>query len=72
MACVVHKNDFIVRVGPANYATALAHPHVRPFDITGRSMSGWVMVDPFGCETESQFNAWIGQGIDFARSLPAK
>ena len=30
------------------------------------------MVDPFGCETESQFNAWIGQGIDFARSLPAK
>jgi hypothetical protein len=35
-------------------------------------MSGWVMVEPLGCETESQLNAWIGQGIDFARSLLAK
>lgn len=71
MACGVHKNDLIVQVGPANDDTALVHPHVRPFDMTGRPMSGWVMVESLGCETESQLNAWIRRGIDFARSLPA-
>jgi TfoX/Sxy family transcriptional regulator of competence genes len=27
MACGVHKNDLIVRVGPASYAGALSRPH---------------------------------------------
>jgi len=72
MACGVHKNDLIVRVGPVNYHEALERPHVHPLDMTGKAMSGWVMVEPPGCETEGQLNAWIGQGIDFASSLPAK
>jgi TfoX/Sxy family transcriptional regulator of competence genes len=40
MACGVHKNNMIVRVGPAKYKEALARPHTRPFDMTGRPMSG--------------------------------
>jgi TfoX/Sxy family transcriptional regulator of competence genes len=72
MACGVHKNVMIVRVGPANYDEALSRPHTRPFDITGHPMAGWIMVEPQGCATESDLQAWVAQGLAFARSLPAK
>jgi len=72
MACGVHKNDLIVRVGAAKYEEALSRLHTRVFDITGRPMAGWVMVGPEGCATESDLKAWVEQGLAFARSLPAK
>jgi TfoX/Sxy family transcriptional regulator of competence genes len=72
MACGVHKNEMIVRVGPEKSAEALARPHTHVFDMTGRPMAGWVMVAPQGCATESQLKAWVDQGLAFARSLPAK
>jgi len=46
MACGVHGEDLIARVGPEHYEQALAQPHTKPFDMTGRPMSGWVMVAP--------------------------
>jgi TfoX/Sxy family transcriptional regulator of competence genes len=72
MACGVHKNDLIVRVGPANYDQALAAAHTRMFDMTGRPMAGWVVVEPEGCKSEADLQAWVKQGLDFARSLPPK
>ena len=45
MACGVHKDKLIVRVGPAGYEEAISRPHTAPFDITGRAMKGWVMVE---------------------------
>ena len=72
MACGVNKNDLIVRVGAAKYEEALSRPHTRPFDMTGRPMSGWIVVEPQGCETESDLKAWVVQGLAFARSLPGK
>jgi TfoX/Sxy family transcriptional regulator of competence genes len=72
MACGVHKNDLIVRVGAAKYTEALSRPHTRIFDMTGRPMAGWVLVEPEGCATESDLKAWVEQGLAFARSLPGK
>lgn len=72
MACGVHGQDMIVRVGPDRYPDAISQPHTRPFDMTGRPMSGWVMVDPAGCEDDEQLIAWVSQGAAFAQSLPAK
>ncbi|MGD0877834.1 MAG: TfoX/Sxy family protein [Anaerolineales bacterium] len=72
MACGVHKKNMIVRVGPEKHAWALAHPHTRPFDMTGRSMSGWIEVEPPGCATEKALKAWVDLGLAFALSLPAK
>ena len=72
MACGVHGEELIVRVGPQRYDEALSQPHTRPFDMTGRPMSGWVMVTPEGYETESDLRSWVRQGVEFARSLPAK
>jgi TfoX/Sxy family transcriptional regulator of competence genes len=72
MACGVHKDDLIVRVGSQNYAAALARPHTHPFDMTGHPMAGWIMVGPEGCENESALKTWLEQGMAFARSLPPK
>jgi hypothetical protein len=72
MACGVNKDDLIVRVGGDRYKEALSGPHVRPFDLTGRPMKGWVTVRPLGYETDRDLGRWVRQGVDFALSLPAK
>lgn len=72
MACGVHANDLIVRVGPGNNALALSRPHARPFDLTGRVMEGWIAVGPGGFDSDQEMKEWIRLGIEFARSLPAK
>jgi TfoX/Sxy family transcriptional regulator of competence genes len=72
MACGVYKDDMIVRVGVENYQDALARPYTKLFDITGKALKGWVMVEPEGCASESELIAWVNQGITFARSLPVK
>ncbi len=72
MACGVHKDLLIVRVGPDGYDAAMAKPHTLPFDITGRVMKGWVMVLADGCAEDEALAAWVKQGVDFALTLPSK
>jgi len=45
----VWKNSLIVRLGPDSYDDALLEPHVKEFNITGRPMKGWVLVEPGRC-----------------------
>jgi len=71
--CVgVWKELLIVRTGPDGYEDALDQPHVRKFDITGRVMTGWVMVAPGGLETDEDLKAWVKLAAKFAASLPEK
>jgi TfoX N-terminal domain len=72
LACGVYKNELIVRVGPEVYAEAISRPHTHEFNITGHPMAGWVMVAQQGSATEKDLGDWVRQGLDFARSLPAK
>jgi hypothetical protein len=61
----------MVRVGPAGEGEAFADPHARPFEMTGPPMKRWVLVERAGIETEAELNAWVRQGVEFARGLPA-
>lgn len=72
MACGVIGEDLIVRVGPEGYQAALARPHARAFDFSGRPMTGWVTVGPEGYEAGADLEAWLRQGVEFALSLPPK
>ena len=72
MSCGAYKDQLIVRVGPEYYDEALARPHVREFDITGRSMKGWVMVQPEGLEDDEELEEWRRLGVGFAETLPPK
>jgi hypothetical protein len=72
LACGVHGECLIVRVGPGRQAAALEQAHTRPFDLSGKPMSGWVYVDPQGFASEQELKKWIQWGIGFALSLPGK
>ena len=72
MACGIIDDDVIIRVGKEAYESALASPHTRKFDITGRAMTGWVMVSPEGHGSNQELDAWLQKGVDMATSLPPK
>jgi TfoX/Sxy family transcriptional regulator of competence genes len=68
----VWKDSLIVRIGPDGTEEALLEPHVRPFDITGKPMKGWVLVDPEGLEDDDRLAGWISRASEFVSSLPGK
>lgn len=42
------------------------------FDLTGRPMTGWLLVGPEGTTTDEDLRAWVARGAAFAVSLPPK
>ena len=72
MACGVNGQNLIVRVGPEKYQSMLADPDTDVFDMTGRPMTGWVVVKPSGTKTEESLSMWVERGVVFALSLPPK
>lgn len=72
MACGIHKQDLVVRVGPRHYYETLSIPFAKPFDITGRPMKGWLMIEPEGCQDNKTLEHLINLGVTFALSLPPK
>ena len=71
--CVgIWKNSLIARLGPEQADAALQQPHVRAFDITGRPMKGWVMIEPDGIDTDEQLADWIRLSEEFVGALPRK
>ena len=71
--CVgVWKTSLIARLGPKQAEAALKEPNVVEFDITGRPMTGWVMVEADGLETDQQLNGWIERSVEFVSTLPGK
>ena len=71
--CVgVHKDSLVVRAGEREAAPLLARAHVRPMDITGKPMKGWVMVEPEGVEDDEQLAGWIERVTKFVKTLPKK
>jgi TfoX/Sxy family transcriptional regulator of competence genes len=72
MAVGVLGEDLIVRVGPDEYARALQRRGARPFDFTGRAMTGWVFVEGTSVRRSDTLGRWVDLGVRFARSLPAK
>lgn len=72
MACGVNKEDLIVRVAPEKFNELLRKPNAKPFDITGRPMKGWLMVEPQGYQTPGKLSEWVREGVEFALTLPPK
>ncbi len=71
--CVgVWKEFLILRIGEADYETALAERFAKEFDITGRSMKGWIMVEPDGFIDDAYLSEWVKQALGFVKTLPAK
>ena len=71
MCCGVHGNELIVRLDPDHEEDALARPHARPMDLTGRRMRGFITVHPDGVKG-NRLNQWVREAVARAESLPPK
>ena len=65
----IADKDLMVRVGPDAYEAALARPHVRPMDFTGRPLNGYVYVGAAGSRTDDAVAEWVQQAMRFVRTV---
>ncbi len=68
----IQGETLMVRVGKEAHDEAMARPHARIMDFSGRPMRGYVYVDPPGIASEAQLREWIELGLAFVDTLPAK
>ena len=72
MCCGVHRDALIARLGAEEAGQALTEPHTRVFDLTGRPMKAWVLVEPSGVAAGPQLEKWVDRAAKYASSLPPK
>jgi hypothetical protein len=72
MTCGIVGDELMVRVGPVAWPEAVAFPHAREMDFTGKSLKGMVYVDTEGFAEDFALREWVGRGTAFAGSLPPK
>jgi TfoX/Sxy family transcriptional regulator of competence genes len=72
MCCGVSGDEMIVRLDPTATEKALKKPHLRLFEVGGRTMKGWILVHPAGLATEAALSKWVETAVSYAGSLPAK
>ncbi len=66
------KDFLIVRTGVEVAEEKLKEEDIRPFDITGRAMKGWIMVAESRWKDPDEMRSWLETGRGFALALPTK
>jgi TfoX/Sxy family transcriptional regulator of competence genes len=72
LAVGVHRDALLVRVDPEQHGALLPEPAVRPFDMTGRPMTGWLLVDASGPGAARELARWVDRGLTYAATRPPK
>jgi TfoX/Sxy family transcriptional regulator of competence genes len=62
------QGGILVRVDPAESAQLVETTGAEEMVMRGRSMAGWLRVDP----GQDELPEWVERGVSFARSLPPK
>ena len=66
------QGGILVRVDPAQSDMLVATTGAQLMEMRGRSMRGWLRVDPEDLRTKRQLGKWVRIGTAYARSLPVK
>ena len=66
------KGGLMVRMDPDEAERLLEQDAVRPFEMRGAPMKGWLRVDDAGFESDEQLREWVERSVEFARTLPHK
>jgi len=65
------QRGLLVRVGHDRYREALSRPGARPMVMRGRTMDGYIRVDPQVLDARA-VESWLQLAIGFVKTLPAK
>ncbi len=72
MCAAVWREYLILRLGPEQGTAALRLPWVQEFNVTGKSMKGWVMIPDTALTDDGELRQWLDQAVQFVQTLPAK
>jgi TfoX/Sxy family transcriptional regulator of competence genes len=72
MSVGVHSDELIVRIDPKETASALRQPGVRIFDLSGRPMKGWLLVEEIALKDKKSLGKWVDRGVNYAMTLSVK
>jgi TfoX/Sxy family transcriptional regulator of competence genes len=72
MFCGIVADQLMVRLGAEGAERALAEPHIRPMDFTGKPMRTMVYVAPKGTRTNTDLERWVGRSLCYIETLPPK
>ena len=62
----------MVRVDPAQGEQLLDGDAVRPMEMRGREMTGWLLVSQDALAGDDELQRWVERGATFVRTLPPK
>lgn len=65
------QGGLLLRVDPADTESLIADPNASVAIMRGREMAGWLRIATEGI-TDADLARWVGIGVGYARSLPAK
>ena len=66
------QGGLLVRADPETSDDLLASKGVRPMEMRGRQMQGWLRIDDDAVRTKRQLERWVRVGVGYAGTLPAK
>ncbi len=69
---VMKGGGLMVRLSRDEGEAVLAEPHTREMDMTGRTMKGWVVVEPAGYASDDGLQRWVRRAVAYCRTLPPK
>jgi hypothetical protein len=72
MAVAASEGGLLLRIEPAEMDALTSRPGVRPFEMRGRPMSGWLHVGDEAIVEDVDLQRWVDIGVTYARSLPPK
>ena len=72
MAVGITGEDLMVRLAKEQHDEAVARPHARTMDFTGKPMKGFVYVAPEGIASDEELSQWVNRGVSYVGTLPPK
>ena len=66
------QGGILLRCDPDSTEALAQDPHAAPFEMRGKTMDGWLRIEPEGLDGEADLRRWVDVGVGYARSLPPK
>ena len=72
MCCGIINDDLMLRLGNAGASKALAEPHLREMDFSGKPLKSMVYVSAEGIDEDADLRRWVETAVAFGVTLPPK
>ncbi|HEY3622733.1 MAG TPA: TfoX/Sxy family protein [Roseiarcus sp.] len=71
LVAAASNRGLLLRVGRERQDEVLAQPGIRPMEMRGRRMEGYVYADPLTC-SDNAIKGWLRSALDYVQTLPPK